>query len=163
MSSRREQHIIISMEECATGEIYLSTELVGSDIVSYIYSAVKNDPRMRRWSSTIQQHVIDALVVGSNGMFRWVACQIEEVKQCPNQKVLMHTLKHLPESLEIIYDQILQRIDANELPAAKTILQWLVLRMSPLTPKQLSVVVTFDPSSGKFESSLALAHPDDVL
>ena len=75
----------------------------------------------------------------------------------------MHTLKHLPESLEIIYDQILQRIDANELPAAKTILQWLVLRMSPLTPKQLSVVVTFDPSSGKFESSLALAHPDDVL
>ena len=69
MSSRREQHIIISMKECATGEIYLSTELVGGDIVSYIYSAVKNDPRLRRWSSTIQQHVIDALVVGSNGMY----------------------------------------------------------------------------------------------
>ncbi|KAF8623163.1 hypothetical protein AX14_011951, partial [Amanita brunnescens Koide BX004] len=35
--------------------------------------------------------------------------------------------------------------------------------MRPLTLEQLAIVVTFDPSSFKFDSSLGLVHPDDVI
>ena len=49
------------------------------------------------------------------------------------------------------------------MPVANVILQWLVLGMSPLTLEQLAIVVTFDPLSGDFDSSLGLAHPDDVI
>ncbi len=45
--------------------------------------------------------------------FCWVACQIEELKKCPNQKVLLGTLESLPKDLEATYDQILQRIDTS--------------------------------------------------
>ena len=72
-------------------------------------------------------------------------------------------MKSLPKDLESTYDQILDRINSQEIPAAKVILQWLVLGMSPLTLEELAIVVTFDPSSFKFNSSLELAHPDDVI
>ena len=75
----------------------------------------------------------------------------------------METLKCLPKDLEAIYDQILERIEEREMPSAKVILQWLVLGMSPLSPEELCIVVTFDGSSGNFDSGLALAHPDDVI
>jgi archaellum biogenesis ATPase FlaH len=72
MSSRREQNIIITMKECATTEICLSADLVGNDIISYIHSAVAKDPRLRRWGHAVQQHVMDALISGSNGMYVWI-------------------------------------------------------------------------------------------
>jgi hypothetical protein len=77
--------------------------------------------------------------------------------------VLLDTLKSLPKDLEMTYDQILQRINEKEISSAQIILQWLVLGMSPLTLQQLAVIVTFNPSSGQFDSSLGLLHPDDVI
>jgi hypothetical protein len=75
----------------------------------------------------------------------------------------MDTLKCLSKDLATIYDQILQMIDEREMPSAQVILQWLVLGMRPLTPKQLGTAMTFDPFSGNFDPSLRLAHPADVL
>ena len=95
--------------------------------------------------------------------FRWVACQIEELKHCPNQKVIMETLKSLPKDLETTYDQILQRIDEKQIPFTKVILQWLMLGMAPLGLEQLAIFVTFDASSGQFDSNLSFTHPDDVI
>ncbi len=170
VTSRRERDIIIKMGE-----------LVGSDIISYVHSAVENDGRLKRWSHELQQDIKSALISGASGMyvypcllvikkelkylnrFCWVACQIEELKQCPNQKVLMETLKSLPKDLETTYDQILQRIDEKQMPIAKVILQWLILGMRPLELEELAIVVTFDASSGNFDSNLGLAHPDDVI
>ena len=71
MSSRREHNIIINMEECATAEIYLSANLVGSDIISYVHSVVGKDLRLRKWGHTVQQNVADALIRGANGMYVW--------------------------------------------------------------------------------------------
>ena len=75
----------------------------------------------------------------------------------------METLRCLPEDLETTYDKILKRIEEREMPSAKVILQWLVLGMRPLLPEELCIVVTFDASSGNFDSGLALAHLDDVI
>ena len=80
--------------------------------------------------------------------FRWVACQIEELKHCPSQKVLMETLKSPPKDLETTYDQILWRIDEKQMPFAKVILQWLMLAMRPLRLEELAIIVTFDASIG---------------
>ena len=76
MSSRREHNITITMEECATAEIYLSADLVGSDIRSYIHSVVGKDIRLRRWGHTVQQNVADVLINGANGMYVWTYLMI---------------------------------------------------------------------------------------
>ncbi|KAF8326451.1 ankyrin repeat-containing domain protein [Amanita rubescens] len=163
VTSRRERDIIMNMEELVPTELHLSAELVGSDIISYINSAVENDSGLKRWSPEIQGVIKNSLISGANGMFRWVACQIEELKHCPSQKVLMETLKSLPKDLETTYDQILQRIDEKQILFAKVILQWLMLGMRPLGLEELAIVVTFDTSSGNFDSNMGLAHPDDVI
>ena len=69
VTSRKEQHIVNTMQGCATTEICLVSELVGSDITSYVHSAVGKDPRMRRWGQTVQQDVMDALISGANGLY----------------------------------------------------------------------------------------------
>ena len=71
VSSRREQHIVITMEECAPGEIYLSAELSAhaSDILFYIHTVVGKDHRVRRWGHNIQEDVKNALIGGANGMY----------------------------------------------------------------------------------------------
>jgi len=69
VSSRREQHIIISMGECNPAEIYLSVELVDRDVISYICSVVREDHRLKRWSKTVQQDIKNALISGANGMY----------------------------------------------------------------------------------------------
>ena len=73
VSSRREHYIINTMgSECSTmAEICLSAELVNSDIISYIQSAVGKEYRMKRWSTAIQEDVKRALISGSNGMYVW--------------------------------------------------------------------------------------------
>ena len=69
VTSRTEKSIIINMKEMASTEIYLSAELVGSDIISYVHSAVENDPRYMEWGQTIQEQVENALISNANGMY----------------------------------------------------------------------------------------------
>jgi hypothetical protein len=68
VTSRREQDIVMNMEELDPTELYLSAELVGSDIISYINSAVENDGRLKRWSPEIQHVIKNSLISGANGM-----------------------------------------------------------------------------------------------
>jgi hypothetical protein len=68
VSSRREEGIIINMEEMAPTQICLTADLVGNDITSYIDSAVVNAPRFKKWGSAVQQDIRNALIGGANGM-----------------------------------------------------------------------------------------------
>ena len=69
VSSRREQHIVLTMGECTPGEIYLSAELIAHDILSYIHTVVGEDHGLRRWGHTIQQDIKNALIGRANGMY----------------------------------------------------------------------------------------------
>lgn len=69
VTSRREQHILLTLSEAITTEICLSADLVESDIISYINVAVGEDSRTKRWGDTIQKKIKEALINGANGMY----------------------------------------------------------------------------------------------
>ena len=69
VSSRREQKIIEIMEQCTPTEVCLSTEVVSSDIISYIHSAFRKDHRLKRLNLTLQEHIKRVLINGANGMY----------------------------------------------------------------------------------------------
>ena len=70
VSSRREQNIVEIMEQSGTPtEICLSTDLVSSDIISYIHSAFGKDHRLKRLNLTLQEDIKEALINGANGMY----------------------------------------------------------------------------------------------
>ncbi|KAK2467970.1 hypothetical protein APHAL10511_000265 [Amanita phalloides] len=163
VSSRREQSILMTLQECGPVDISLSPELVGSDITSYIHAVVGKEYKFKRWGTAVQDHIKNTLIVDANGMFRWVACQIDQLKFCPSQKAVMDSLKSLPKTLEGTYDQILQRIHEGEIEYTKILLSWLVFGMCPLTFEELALVVTFDASTRAFDSSMGLSQPDDIL
>ena len=77
MTSRREQHILETMQECITIEIYISAELIESDITSYIHAAVGAGPKFKRWSHTVKDHVKEVLTNGANGMYALIIFLLE--------------------------------------------------------------------------------------
>lgn len=68
VSSRREQEIIVMMEECHMAEVQLSAEFVETDIMSYVQSAVK-EYRLKRWGHKVQDLIKEKLISGANGMY----------------------------------------------------------------------------------------------
>ena len=180
VTSRRNQDILDTLKTRVTTEIYLGADLLGNDIRTYILATIEEDIVSRMWTHKVQENVKKALTEGANGMyvdicifnqvakvnywrFHWVACQMEELRPCRNEKMLVATLKSLPKDLETSYDRILDRVKSEDVPDVKTLLLWLVLGMRPLSLEELATVVTFDPSSGRFDPSLALFHPDYVI
>ncbi|KAF8324400.1 ankyrin repeat-containing domain protein [Amanita rubescens] len=81
VSSRREQDIVATMGEYTPAEISLSAGL-------------------KKWGNKVQQDVKNTLIGGANGMFRWVACQIGELRHCRSPKWLVLGMRPLtPEQL----------------------------------------------------------------
>ena len=77
MTSRREQHILLDMQECATMEICLSAELVRRDITSYIHAAVGAGSSFKMWSHAVKEHVKEVLESGANGMYACIILLLE--------------------------------------------------------------------------------------
>lgn len=69
MTSRRVEDIIVDMMDMAPTEIYLSADLVGCDITSYIYSAVGREHKFRKWGHATEQHIKNTLISDANGMY----------------------------------------------------------------------------------------------
>ncbi|RGP60303.1 hypothetical protein FLONG3_10911, partial [Fusarium longipes] len=95
--------------------------------------------------ATVKERIEDELVRRANGMFRWVACQLDYMSELWTDTDRLEALNHLPATLFDSYFRILRRI--NKLPA-KTIrmirlsLQLLAFFPQPLTIEELCQAVS---------------------
>ncbi|KAF8495911.1 hypothetical protein F5888DRAFT_1840219, partial [Russula emetica] len=115
------------------------------DIEDYVRSVVYSDsePIMRRWRKEDKELVIETLSERANGMFRWVFCQLEVLRDCLPPSV-RRTLKELPESLDETYDRILKEIKKPNRCLAQRVLQCLVVAIRPLRVAELAEVLAVD-------------------
>src|SRR6266550_5651673 len=96
--------------------------------------------------------------------FRWVACQLDELKKCTKRrKTLNYILESLPKTLEGTYDQILSRIPPADASCAVKLLLWLAFSKQPLHIDYLAVVVEFNLEEKAFDPDARLSSPIDVL
>ncbi|KAF8492082.1 hypothetical protein F5888DRAFT_1909336 [Russula emetica] len=121
------------------------------DIEDYVRSVVYSDlePIMRRWRKEDKELVIETLSERADGMFRWIFCQLEVLRDCLPASV-RRTLKELPESLDETYERILKEIKKPNRGLAQRVLQCLVVAIRPLRVAELAEVlaVDFDDSKG---------------
>ncbi|KAH9175546.1 hypothetical protein EDB89DRAFT_1903675 [Lactarius sanguifluus] len=92
------------------------------DIADYVNSVVYSDSEtmMKRWREDEKKMVVEALSAKADGMFRWVFCQLDTLRQCLPSSV-RHTLDELPESLDETYERIVMDIKkANSAHAYRT-------------------------------------------
>ncbi|KAJ5116102.1 hypothetical protein N7456_000450 [Penicillium angulare] len=128
-----------------------------SDIELFIGAELET--RIRSGQLTIGNPLLileiqDALLKGSQGMFLWVALQIDNLCTMCTDEAIRHALDDLPSTLSETFDRILRKFDSKLARSyQQLILEIIVASRYPLTPDELrealSVVpgeITWDPS-----------------
>ena len=87
------------------------------------------------------------MIIKHNFRFRWVALQLNELKECQTKTDLNKQLADLPQGLDKTYDHILLGIKEKDHIYAKTFLQWLCFAVRPLTLKELATTAAVDLSA----------------
>ncbi|KAF3185889.1 hypothetical protein TWF788_003937 [Orbilia oligospora] len=92
--------------------IPIQNSLISNDIEAYIFSRVRGGRGLKRWRSLpeVQNEVETCLMEKANGMFRWVACQLDAIENCLEYRSLRKSLISLPKTLDDTYAKILRNI-----------------------------------------------------
>ena len=101
-----------------------------------------------------------------NFRFRWVALQLNDLKECRTRTDLMKQLADLPQGLDKTYDQILLGMKEKDHSYAKTFLQWLCFAVRPLTLKELAATAAVDlfaENEPEYKADNELQDIKDVL
>ncbi|KIL59602.1 hypothetical protein M378DRAFT_169115, partial [Amanita muscaria Koide BX008] len=164
VTSRKEQIIVNSLRHVAPKEIDLALMPVDNDIKKYIDEKLEESEELITLEPETKQHINKLLKAKANGMFRWVACQIDALEYCANSPAaLTRTLEMLPKDLETTYDQILERIHpTNEMHAVK-LLYWLVFAIEPLEMEELAIVVQINVEENGLDAEERLGSPKDIV
>ncbi|KAM6503799.1 hypothetical protein JOM56_000742 [Amanita muscaria] len=164
ITSRKEQVIVKSLQHVAPKEIDLTLMPVEHDINKYIDEKVEESEELITLEPETKQDIKEQLKAKANGMFRWVACQIDALEYCANSPAaLTRTLEMLPKDLETTYDQILDGIHpTNELHAVR-LLYWLVFAIEPLEIEELAIVVQIDVEKNGLNVKERLGSPTEIL
>ncbi|KAN0130216.1 hypothetical protein V8E53_011973 [Lactarius tabidus] len=125
------------------------------DIVDYVNSVVYSDSEtvMKRWRDDDKKMVVEILSEKADGMFRWVFCQLDALRQCLPSS-LRRTLAELPESLDETYERIVKDIKKGNQADAYRMLQFLAVAIRPLSVAELAELLTFDFDAPDLEGGI---------
>ncbi|KAL8760737.1 MAG: hypothetical protein Q9184_003095 [Pyrenodesmia sp. 2 TL-2023] len=99
-----------------------------------LYVAAEIDIRVRKnqlriKDQSLKAYIMERLENRAEGMFRWVACQMDFLCELPNDSSRRKALENLPPTLNATYERILKRINASskdvQLLVSRT-LRWIV-------------------------------------
>ena len=108
----------------------------------------------------------DQIITKCNLRFRWVALQLNDLKECRTKTDLKKQLANLPQGLDKTYDRILLGIKEKDHGYAKTFLQWLCFALHPLTLKELATTTAVDlcaENGAEYKSDNEFEDIKDVL
>ena len=143
----------------------LVEESENHDLTAYLDYQLQNDSDLKKWDSDTQeqikltlmkqadgmyvyyQHLNDRTITKCNSRFRWVALQLNELKECWTKTDLERQLADLPQGLDQTYDQILLGIKIKDHGYARIFLQWLSFAVRPLTLRELAATTAIDLSA----------------
>jgi len=124
---------------------------------------LNKDLKLRYWPLKVKNEIERALVSKADGMFRWVACQIDILKKCRTQQDVNTVLLTLPRTLEETYDRILDSISDNYKSDVRAVLQWLAFSERPMRLEEVAEIVAFDVPHAAFNVNKRLLNPLEVL
>jgi len=148
VASRPERDISNVFEGLANvRSVDMTEEASNHDIAIYLEQHISEE----HWDKETREEVKTALMNHAQGMFRWVALQLTELKECSNHHSVMEQLKILPKGLYETYDQILLKVNnlGNRMDT-KIFLQWLCFSARSMSLEEISevVVVNFESENG---------------
>ncbi|KAJ7233286.1 ankyrin repeat-containing domain protein [Mycena haematopus] len=116
---------------------------VDGDIELYLTELLSNEGG---WMSNKRDEIKRRLLEHSNGMFRLVALQLDELRNCDGTKSQVEkALKNMPASLNTIYDRILENIrNPGMLARVCRAMNWLIFSKRPMALSEIIDALAFD-------------------
>ncbi|KAJ7192002.1 hypothetical protein GGX14DRAFT_406692 [Mycena pura] len=124
--------VSVSLEDCVDGDIeFYLTEVLFKET---------------GWIHDKRDQIKGGLLEHSNGMFRLVALQLDEVRKCDGRRSqLEKVLKNMPDSLNTIYDRILQKITNPDMRSAVCrTMNWLIFSKRAMMLHEIIDALAFD-------------------
>ncbi|KAJ7196239.1 ankyrin repeat-containing domain protein [Mycena pura] len=113
------------------------------ELVKLAVSVLSNETG---WIHDKRDQIKGGLLEHSNGMFRLVALQLDEVRKCDGRRSqLEKVLKNMPNSLNTIYDRILQQITNLDMRSSVCrTMNWLIFSKHTMTLHEIIDALAFD-------------------
>ncbi|KAF2502171.1 hypothetical protein BU16DRAFT_554244 [Lophium mytilinum] len=125
---------------------------ISGDIEDYISAEITKDERLYDWPEETVAKMKSALAKGSNGMFRWVHCQLVELRKCISSSELDATLVDLPKTLGATYSRILKNIDLKHIELARRALMWIMFQPA-WNARALADAIVVEPTKNQRSAS----------
>ncbi|CVL00692.1 uncharacterized protein FMAN_10037 [Fusarium mangiferae] len=115
---------------------------IDRDIKSYVLAILETDPRFteKGLSRELRTEISNKIGCGADGMFRWAACQMDDIAECLSPNDVQKCLKTLPRDLKETYNRMLERIHPGYRSDSIRLLQFLIHHSGPL-PIDLGVEI----------------------
>ncbi|KAL5002549.1 hypothetical protein BDV10DRAFT_191363 [Aspergillus recurvatus] len=136
VTSRDQLDIRQSLKPAYHQEIMMRNNETAKDIANFVSYQLSHDSKFQKWKAR-HAEIQDNLTKKSQGVFRYVECQLIELKKAKNQIQLDKCLHSLPRDLDETYERILCSIDEMYTEDVRRILTVLCVAKRPLTVKEL--------------------------
>ncbi|KAI0552255.1 hypothetical protein F4679DRAFT_571670 [Xylaria curta] len=122
LASREEYNIDLKLRDSFTK---IKVGARKEDLLLYVASEIDKrikDGRLRINDMDLKDEILTKLSDDADGMFRWVACQLDYICGCPTDADRREALNELPPTLEATYDRMLRRLNKGH-PRVRHIVQ----------------------------------------
>ena len=121
--------------------------LVDADVERHVLATIEEDEILNIWDPSQQQDIAKSLIKGANGNFRWVACQLEALRECHTLAELEDAISCLPATLEETYERALSVIEDQRREGMRNVLRWLSFSTRPIRLEEIAEVMAVDLSA----------------
>ncbi|KAL9131147.1 MAG: hypothetical protein Q9217_000848 [Psora testacea] len=144
VTSRTDIDTEIRSRKWNCSKIAVEEHLVDADIDKHVQATLEDDEILNRWDPEQRRLIAKSLIEGAKGNFRWVACQIETLKDCHTLAELEDALCCLPATLEETYERALSLIDEKRKEPIRNVLRWLCFSARPILLEEIAEVMAID-------------------
>ncbi|TVY94089.1 Serine/threonine-protein phosphatase 6 regulatory ankyrin repeat subunit C [Lachnellula willkommii] len=136
----------VDIRNCLSDYANISIAAQSGDLRLYVAAEIetrsaRNQLRIR--DPKLKEHIMKTLITGAEGMFRWVACQMDYLCELNNDDDRRKALQELPHGLPATYERILERVKLkSNQELVKRTLRWIVCSNKPVLSDVLLAVLS---------------------
>ncbi|KAK1455122.1 hypothetical protein CMEL01_03882 [Colletotrichum melonis] len=137
---------------------FLNIEIAAhtDDIIEFLTSEIERRIRSRKLvfeDHSLKAEILESLVAGAHGMFRWVACQLDHLGGCDSDEQCREALRSLPPDLPETYMRILRRVSPAKQTQIQMTLHFIAYAEPRLDIEQMREILSIPSTSQQLSPS----------
>lgn len=139
-----------------------------SDLRLYVAAVIEERTRTRKLKirdASLKEDIMQRLVDGADGMFRWVACQIDTLCALSNDRARRKALETMPAGLDETYGRILRNVSKSPLEMQQMVqrtLKLVVLARGEMSIAGLAQILSVEIGDEELDED-AVVDEDAIL